>query len=83
MEIYVEHYKDVTSLEIPQTEPSLEQTIPLPTPRTKKIIPDQTMEGTPSSRRDQEVGKKSYLMRHILNMDILKKSILQHLDILK
>ena len=55
MEIYVEHYKNITSLEIPQTEPSSEQTIPLPTPRTKRIIPDQIMEGMPSSRRDQEV----------------------------
>ena len=36
MEIYVEYYKDVTSLEIPQSEPLSKQTIPLPTPRTKK-----------------------------------------------
>ena len=55
MEIYVEYYKDVTSLEIPQSEPLSEQTIPLPTPRTKRTTPDQTMEGMPSSRRDQEV----------------------------
>ena len=55
MEIFVEYYKDVTSLEILQSEPSLEQTIALPTPRTKRTIPDQTMEGMPSSRRDQEV----------------------------
>ena len=55
IEIYVEHYKDVTSSEIPQSEPLSEWTIPLPTPRMKRIIPDHTMEGMPSSRRDQEV----------------------------
>ena len=55
MEICVEYYKDATSLEIPQSEPPSEQTIPLPTPRTKRTTPDQTMEGMPSSRRDQEV----------------------------
>ena len=32
-----------------------EQTILLPTPRTKRNTPDQTMEGMPSSRRDQGV----------------------------
>ena len=54
MEIYVEYYKDVIPLETPQPEPLSEQTIPLPTPRTKRSTPDQTMEGTPSSGRDQE-----------------------------
>ena len=55
MEICVEYYKDVTSLEIPQSEPLSEQTIPLPTPRTKRTTPDQTIEGMPCSRRDQDV----------------------------
>ena len=52
MEIYVEYYKDVTPFETSQPEPTSEHTIPLPTPRTKRITPDQTTEGMPSSRRD-------------------------------
>ena len=54
IEIHVEYYKDVTPFETSQPEPPSEQTIPLPTPRTKRTTPDQTTEGTPSSRRDQD-----------------------------
>ena len=53
MEIYVEYYKDVTPFETLQPEPPSEQTIPLPTPRTKRTTPDQTTEGMSSSGRDQ------------------------------
>ena len=60
MEIYVEYYRDVTPLETSQAEPIPEQTqlipqtTPLPTQRTKKTSPDQTTDGMPSSRRDQD-----------------------------
>ena len=54
MEIYVEYYKNVTPFETLQPEPPSEQTIPLPTPRTKRTTLDQTTEGMPSSRGDHD-----------------------------
>ena len=51
VEIYVEHYKDVTTLEALQPELSLEQTMPLPTPRTKRTTPEVTTEGMLSRGR--------------------------------
>ena len=58
MEIYEEYYKDVTPLEtlrnesLPDQTQLIPQTTPLPTQRTKETSPDQTTDGTPSSRRD-------------------------------
>ena len=60
MAIYEEYYRDLTPLETSQIDPLpdqtqlIPQTTPLPTLRTKKTFPDQTTDGTPSSRRDQD-----------------------------
>ena len=60
MDIYVEYYRGITPLETSQAEPIPEQTqlipqtTPLPTPRTRKTSPDQTMYGMPSNRSDQD-----------------------------
>ena len=67
----MEYYKYVTPLETSQAEPLSEQiqlipqTTPLLIPRTKKTSPDQTTDGMPSSRRDQDArGPTPNRMHH-------------------
>ena len=72
--ICVKYYRDATPLEtswaepIPEQKQLIPQTTPLPTPRIKKTSPDQTMDGMPSNRRNQDVREQ------ILDRDKLKKS---------
>ena len=55
MEICVEYDKDVTSLYVLQSELSSEQSMPLPTPRTKKTIHDQFTKEMPATSREPGV----------------------------